>query len=82
MRAELRRNLKPASLRACYVRNVRATVPAYLCLIAIVYCSWELYRARNSYFPLNSQSKVEVTVTVTGPDGRVIKPIARAPGYR
>jgi hypothetical protein len=41
-----------------------------------------VHRARNSYFPLNTADKVEVTITVTGPDGKIIKPIARAPGQR
>jgi hypothetical protein len=61
---------------------VRAKIPAYVCLFALLYCSWMVHQARSSYFPLNSEDKVEVTITVTGPDGRVIKPIARAPGKR
>jgi len=61
---------------------VRASIPAYTCLVALLYCSWMLYRARNSYFPLNAGDKVEVTITVTGPDGQIIKPVARAPGQR
>jgi hypothetical protein len=35
-----------------------------------------VYRSRSSYFPLNTSYKVEVTVT--GPDGQIIKPIRRA----
>jgi len=61
---------------------VRALIPAYGCLIALLYCCWVVHRASSSYFPLNSESKVEVTITVTGPDGKIIKPIARAPGQR
>ncbi|HLK66303.1 MAG TPA: hypothetical protein VKU19_22870 [Bryobacteraceae bacterium] len=61
---------------------MRASILAYGCLFGLLYCTWMLYRARNSYFPLNSEDKVEVTITVTGPDGRIIKPIARAPGQR
>jgi hypothetical protein len=61
---------------------VRATVPAYICLVALLYCCWMFHRARNSYFPLNSVDKVVVTVTVTGPDGKIIQPIARLPGQR
>jgi hypothetical protein len=41
-----------------------------------------VHQARSSYFPLNEADKVEVTITVTGPDGKIIKPIARAPGQR
>jgi hypothetical protein len=61
---------------------VRATIPAYVFLVVTLYCCWRVHLARSSYFPLNSADKVEVTITVTGPDGKIIKPIARAPGYR
>jgi hypothetical protein len=61
---------------------VRASIPAYGCMVALLYCCWVVHRARNSYFPLNTADKVEVTITVTGPDGKIIKPIARAPGQR
>ncbi len=61
---------------------MRASIPAYACIVALLYCCWVVHRARNSYFPLNSVDKVEVTITVTGPDGKIIKPIARAPGQR
>jgi hypothetical protein len=36
-----------------------------------------VHRSRSSYFPLDTAYKVEVTVH--GPDGEIIKPIARAP---
>jgi hypothetical protein len=36
-----------------------------------------IHRYRTSYFPPDTTYKVEVTVH--GPDGAVIKPIARAP---
>jgi hypothetical protein len=36
-----------------------------------------VHRSRASYFPPDTSYKVEVTVH--GPDGNVIKPIARAP---
>jgi hypothetical protein len=36
-----------------------------------------VHRSRNSYFPPDTSYKVEVTVH--GPDGKIIKPIARAP---
>ena len=59
---------------------MKATIAGYLCLIAMVYCCWMVHRAQKSYFPLNSADKVQVTVTVTGPDGKIIEPIARDPG--
>jgi hypothetical protein len=49
--------------------------------MALLYCCWTAYRARKSYFPLNSADKVKVTITVRGPDGEIIEPIARDPSY-
>jgi len=42
-----------------------------------LYCCWMVHRSRTSYFPPDTTYKVEVTVT--GPDGKIIKSIARAP---
>ncbi len=56
---------------------MKATVPALIGFAVFLYCCWMVHRSRHSYFPPDTTYKVEVTVT--GPDGKIIKPIARAP---
>ena len=56
---------------------VKSGIPALICFVAFLYCCWMVYRSRNAYFPVDKSYKVEVTVH--GPDGEIIKPIARAP---
>ena len=56
---------------------MKAKVPAVICFVVFLYCCWMVHRSRNSYFPPDTSYKVEVIVH--GPDGEIIKPIARAP---
>jgi hypothetical protein len=56
---------------------VKASVPAAISFAVLLYCCWMVHRSRSSYFPPDTTYKVEVTVT--GPDGKIIKPIARVP---
>ena len=55
---------------------MKAKLPALVCFVAILYCGWRIYRREAEF--IESQ-KYKVEITVTGPDGQVIRPIARAP---
>ena len=57
--------------------SLKAAIPAWICLLTLVYCTWALRQSRNSYFPPGTQYKVDVTVT--GPDGESIPAVAPAP---
>jgi hypothetical protein len=56
---------------------MKASIPATACLIALLYCNWRLVQAKHSYFPPGAHYKVDVTVH--GPDGEIIPPVAPSP---
>jgi len=56
---------------------VKANIPASLCTVALLFCTFQVQRARNSYFPPGSHYKVDIVVHA--PDGTEIKPIQPAP---
>jgi hypothetical protein len=56
---------------------VKTIIPAVIGLYIFAHSCWMIHRGRSSYSPPNTTYKVEITVT--GPDGQIIKPIARAP---
>jgi hypothetical protein len=48
---------------------VKSMVPGLVCLVGLLMCTWRVYRNR----PENLHYNVEITVT--GPDGKIIRPI-------
>jgi hypothetical protein len=61
------------------VREMKAILPAIFGLATLLCCCWNLYRKNIDFLP-NQKDKVEVTVI--GPDGQVIRPVAAAPKDR
>ena len=56
---------------------VKATIPALFCGTALLFCSFQVYRARNSYFRTGTRYKVDIVVHP--PEGTQIKQIQSAP---
>ena len=57
------------------MEEVKANIPAAICLVALAYCEWVLYRGRHISILLEDK----VVITVHGPDGTVIEPVGLAP---
>jgi hypothetical protein len=53
---------------------VKATIPAAVCFVALVYCCWELYRSKHKSILQEDQ----VVITVHGPNGTIIEPVGPA----
>jgi hypothetical protein len=49
---------------------VKATIPAAICFVALVYCCWELYRSTRKSILDDPHTTVEIHVH--GPDGTLI----------
>ena len=53
---------------------MKATIPAAVCFLALVYCCWELYRSKHR----SVLAEDRVVITVHGPDGSIIEPVGPA----
>jgi len=56
---------------------VKANIPASIFGVALLYCTFQVRQARNSYFPPGTDYKVDIVVHA--PEGTEIKQIKPAP---